>query len=65
MLIRDGKILIYDLNIDVMREIGPDDVQALENQAVGLSFLITRLRTLLERTLLVGQGKASVSDFPE
>lgn len=65
MKLVDGKIHIYDLNIDDWREIRPEDVESFESQAAALGFLITRCRTSVASALLIGQGKATLNDFPE
>jgi hypothetical protein len=65
MKVVDGKIHIYDIREDVMREIAPQDVESLENQAAALGFLLTRGRKLFADALSIGQGKATLSDFPE
>ncbi len=65
MKVVDGKIHIYDLRIDERREITPQDVESLENQAMALGFLVTRVRKLLADALSIGQGKATINDFPE
>ncbi len=52
MKVVDGKIHIYDITTDLMREITPQDIESLENQAAALGFLLTRGRELL--TLHVG-----------
>jgi hypothetical protein len=85
MKIIDGKIHIYDIDLDLLRELRPDDVVSLESVYAAFGMLRTKLqklffersppivdsyaqdcvRELLAQTLLVGQGKANINDFPE